>query len=174
VSPIFNFDFSQCRSDGPEDELFKDLLPSPDSQWYELLDVDIQKDETNTEFRTSISEPNFGFSSAPAVASTAGEPTSPCHAQDQECVVHDSGALDTRLRNLVAHRGILEAEELSIVDSALKQLCTSMLPDCETTTRSEIPQQEVWKLLLDEEWRKAGIQGEYEGTPVGVLLRDER
>ncbi|PMD14670.1 hypothetical protein NA56DRAFT_754660 [Hyaloscypha hepaticicola] len=181
ASPTFNFDFSQYRWDEAEDELFKDLPPPPDGQWYELLDhsgprsldwdlttlkaakdADIQKDETNTKFRTSVPESNFGFSSAPAVASTAGEPTCPGHARDQECVVHDSGGLDTRLRNLVAHRGILETEELSIVDSALKQLCISKLPDCETTTRSEIPQQEVWKLLLDEDWRKAGIQAAFD------------
>lgn len=117
------------------------------------------EEKTNTGICTSFSKPSLGICSGIAAASTADESTSPCHAQNQKCHADDSGATDIGFHDLVAHNGMLKAEELRIVDSALKKLCTPLLPDCKITARAEMPQQEVWKLLWDEDWRKAGIRG---------------
>jgi len=103
----------------------------------------LKTNETNTGYHTAIFEPNFGICSATAVANTSSDPACPSYTRKHECVGRSSWTLDSRLRTLVAQRGILEVEEPSIVEPSLKQLCTPIHPNREVTKRSKNPQQKV-------------------------------
>lgn len=126
-----------------------------------------QQDGTDTPRRPRIFEPNLvTLSPSPPTRADLAEAPSPSRPKCQEDTTHHSWAFSSGLQNIVKHRGILGVEERNIVEPALAQLCTYMRPNClllEPAMSSNSPQQEVWKLILDEDWRTASIRGQCKG-----------
>ena len=121
-------------------------------------EVEIHNYRSKTESGASFSARDLTTCAEPIAANTISESSHTSSANDQEHTVDDSGRRETC--NPVAHASGLTTEELSVVNSALEKLRTPLRSGCTTTVHAGIPQQEVWKLVLDEEWRAAGIRGE--------------
>lgn len=126
-------------------------------------DTPIEQDGIDTQRRPRIFEPNFvTHSPPPPTGVCVAEAPSPSRAKGQEGTTHHSWPLSAGLPNLMKYRSILGVEERNIVEPALTQLCTYLQPDCvllEPPMSSNSPQQEVWKLVLDEDWRRSSIRG---------------
>jgi hypothetical protein len=119
----------------------------------------------NTRDWHSICATDLETGLSPAATATAGGPNV-THSTGQERPSWGDWAFGFEVGNLLHQRGILE-EELMAVEAAIAQLRTYIHSDeawFDPIPCSESAQKEVWRLLLDKDWRNASIRSKCKET----------